>query len=485
MTETTTPSSEFSPESDLEPGENIKEQIKDLITNIDENPEISEDEQKLIDEVLQNLDVSYKAGRLETRVWTRKQLSVLEGKMKTLIEAGTTDLEGEQTGLTPLRGVIEQFVRRTEMVHELKILNGEENLDIAAFQALSCDELVELEASHPGVLFFLFVTPLGESKEFLDLDAAQALYESPPLDAAMYIDFQGNQSAEDGLGAADVFPPKIREMSCFTGGDESLKRTSTRRIGLQGKNRPGTGFFDAEGYIPVFTGDHVMFSTPKEDAPDFSQFRIPDGQTVTEEGKEKSKDGEWDEAAYEKEYGEADREFLDGLRGKNSPRDKQYSEEQLDAIVAAIEKEGAGKDIVAQAAKALQEGFNDITCCWDWIDNAYLKAGYPQAKRRSVWTHDKYKRKLSKKSEYGPSQNDPANNVPQHVFDSVEAGDWLYHYNGNPYVYGDHSVLFEGWKNKEKGIAWVYSAGGARKKGRRHTVNLKKNPITKVIKPLV
>lgn len=47
-------------------------------------------------------------------------------------------------------------------------------------------------------------------------------------------------------------------------------------------------------------------------------------------------------------------------------------------------------------------------------------------------------------------------NYPNRWTDFLEAGDWLYIYNGNSTSIGSHSVIFLGWENEADGQAWIF-----------------------------
>ncbi|MBS9777451.1 MAG: hypothetical protein KGV50_01690 [Gammaproteobacteria bacterium] len=78
--------------------------------------------------------------------------------------------------------------------------------------------------------------------------------------------------------------------------------------------------------------------------------------------------------------------------------------------------------------------------CWDFINVAYNRAGFPQNKRATVF-------KGTKK------------NGPYAKASMIQPGDWLYYIN---HSYNDvpHSGIFVRWVDKKKKIASILSYGG-------------------------
>ena len=77
--------------------------------------------------------------------------------------------------------------------------------------------------------------------------------------------------------------------------------------------------------------------------------------------------------------------------------------------------------------------------CWDYLNAAYTKAGYPPARRRIVY----------RKGKRGPYAN----------VARIQPGDWLYYIN---HSYGgiEHSGLFVGWINRARKQGLILSYGG-------------------------
>lgn len=82
--------------------------------------------------------------------------------------------------------------------------------------------------------------------------------------------------------------------------------------------------------------------------------------------------------------------------------------------------------------------------CWDYLNEAFNRAGYPQAKRQTVFK-GKYK---------GGRYADG---------DAIQPGDWLYYVN-HSYNDVEHSGLFIGWTDKAKREALIFSYAGEGRK---------------------
>lgn len=128
---------------------------------------------------------------------------------------------------------------------------------VADLRALPVEQLIELEDKHEGILLYAF-TDFVDASTQINIEHFEAFYREPPLGTKLGINFHGNDEAEAKIGGADLLPPSVRCITVLTDGDPGKKRTSTRRLGLKGQNKSGNGFFDSNGYIPVFTGDQVI-----------------------------------------------------------------------------------------------------------------------------------------------------------------------------------------------------------------------------------
>ena len=80
--------------------------------------------------------------------------------------------------------------------------------------------------------------------------------------------------------------------------------------------------------------------------------------------------------------------------------------------------------------------------CWDWLNTAFVQAGYPASKRDVILNH-------SKRGPYAAPRQ-------------IQPGDWLYYIN---HSYGniEHSGLFVGWVDRRKRRGLILSYGGQRR----------------------
>lgn len=127
----------------------------------------------------------------------------------------------------------------------------ESALTVEDLSLLPVDELREMEKLRPGTLLFAFTT-WGDKQKGLDVTLLGNAY-LPQNGDSFTIDFRGNEAAYWEIGAADLMPPEVRGIKVLTQAGE--ERTSERRVGLKGETRGG--FFDAEGYMPIFSKDVV------------------------------------------------------------------------------------------------------------------------------------------------------------------------------------------------------------------------------------
>ncbi len=110
--------------------------------------------------------------------------------------------------------------------------------------------------------------------------------------------------------------------------------------------------------------------------------------------------------------------------------------------------EGAERKAIPSAKKVMQTirymVENKVIikgACWDYLNEAFTKAGYPQGKRTII-------HKGTKNGPYVPSAK-------------IQAGDWLYYIN-HSYHNVEHSGLFIAWVNyaKRQGLIMSYAGEG-------------------------
>ncbi len=83
-----------------------------------------------------------------------------------------------------------------------------------------------------------------------------------------------------------------------------------------------------------------------------------------------------------------------------------------------------------------------VGACWDWLNAAYNRAGFPANKRQKVFTS--------------------TIKGPYAKLSAVRPGDWIYHVN-HSYHNVPHSGMFIGWIDAEKHQAVMLSYGGERR----------------------
>lgn len=111
-------------------------------------------------------------------------------------------------------------------------------------QRASQPELRQLEKEHPGSLAFFFGKRIEQDKESI-----LHLQETYKKGDKIKVDFLQNMQAEMTIGLGDMLPATVRKVSVIdaAGG----KRTSEVFV-------EGVGYYDRQGYIPVFSGYTVI-----------------------------------------------------------------------------------------------------------------------------------------------------------------------------------------------------------------------------------
>jgi hypothetical protein len=196
-------------------------------------------------------------------------------------------------------------LRRKGIEKDISGLEGVETVE--DLREVPVDKLIALEDKHEGILLYAF-TDFAEGNQKVDLKNFDKLYRKPTPGTKLKVSFRGNPGAEAQIGAADLFPPSVRRITVYEQGDTAGGRTSTRRIGLKGQNKPGTGFYDAAGYMPIFSGDEVIIGGAKEAAKGIDQA-FEEKYRKTDPAKPKER-GALDYVKYEKDWGEKERGFI-------------------------------------------------------------------------------------------------------------------------------------------------------------------------------
>ena len=138
--------------------------------------------------------------------------------------------------------------------------------------------------------------------------------------------------------------------------------------------------------------------------------------------------------------------------------------ENLEEILNIAEDNATivGKKVLETARLMIANQEIVLGSCWDYIDAAYIRAGYVENQRLTV-----FKSKLQ-----GPYVD----------VTKIQAGDWLYFIN---HSYGDveHSSVFVAWTNFEKKEALMisYSGGNQAKPARYKTYDL--SSVYNIIRP--
>jgi hypothetical protein len=201
--------------------------------------------------------------------------------------------------------ILVEDLRRADIEKNISELEGVENVE--DLRALSVDQLISLEDKHEGILLYAF-TDFARGGDALDLEHFAEFYRSPQPGAKLRVSFRGNAEAESKIGAADIFPPSVRRITIYRQGDTSRARTSTRRVGLKGRNDAGTGFYDQRGYMSIFSEDEVIIGGDKLSGTGVKMgFERKYRERVPGKPAER---GALDYGKYQRERGTADQQFL-------------------------------------------------------------------------------------------------------------------------------------------------------------------------------
>lgn len=118
-----------------------------------------------------------------------------------------------------------------------------------------------------------------------------------------------------------------------------------------------------------------------------------------------------------------------------------------------------GKKVVQTAIRISKTKEYNPTCCWDWMDHIYKSAG---VQRKRIYDDHVYR-----------GRNCGTHHASEELVDQIVPGDRIYFNNQNTSDdYGNHSVIFLEWIDREKRQARVAS-GYANHPGRIHEIFLR------------
>ncbi len=426
------------------PVQTIESVVTDTVEKSGKNPEEKLEAIKKV--VVQN--------KLDLELKTHGDLSLIrEATEKALAK-------DENEGMPYLGDVIDNLAHRKQAEQEMSnlpglkdVLNGVEKVE--DLRSLDAETLIKLEDHYEGILLYAF-TDIAGDKEKLDFKSWSVMYKEPKPGTKLQVDFRGNSAGEGRIGAADLLSPSVRGITVYENADPNNARKSLRRIGLKGRNQPGNGFFDANGYMAVHSGDTMEIS-----------------------GVDASLQGPLNEESY-KRYSESpeaqnDKKFLDELyiKNPNAQRRKQMSTEEIDALMGDIEARGTAKKVLeavqTEAKEKLENPKDESRNCGQIAGGIYRRAGVSQ-------------RQIFRDTNYDGLDCGDHHATPEQM-DRIESGDWLWYNNKNPGWKGLHSAIFLRWINKETGEAEMAS-GYVGRGIRIHTANLKEKPVTRIVKPV-
>jgi len=132
---------------------------------------------------------------------------------------------------------------------------------------------------------------------------------------------------------------------------------------------------------------------------------------------------------------------IDNLNQYSKDEQSESIEEILDQALN-IAPDG-GRNILLTTREMISNQEIIIGGCWDYINAAYNRAGYPIKLRESI-----FKSKFQ-----GPYVTD----------EKILPGDWLYFVN-HSYNDTEHSAIFVGWTNEKKKEALMISYDGEKRK---------------------
>lgn len=466
--------------------------------------EISTEKGRNIESDMVKFGNKFGSDKLKIAVDTVVEISELKEKLAKEVD---TNFEGNDETYPAYFNKLKSRKKAEEEIGKLPEISRviEDTEKIKDLRKLNMETLIKLESQYEGILMYAFTDKINEDRSEEKIDFANWKgYSEPKAGTKLLVNFHDNQDAERNLGAADMFPPCIRKITVYGNGKSENARTSEKRMGLKGRNKDHEGFFDKQGYIPVFTTDIVIIGGEQEPEKNIDYNFA--AQFLNNMGK-------LDETSYEKyktsEEAKKDESFVKKL-GEENPKfqkGKAISAEEISGIMEHVETTGSGKKVIEVGLKILSGEMERYVpeSCGDWVRNVYKQAG---VKEKIVWHNYSY---------YKPGNDKLSSDEEENMINIIQPGDWLWYFNNNGAGLGRdgeslgkiwenaHAVIFVEWIDKEKRIAKIMNANGGKAPTSTGTVDLsgakegvtyeemckgdKKNnirakrPITKIGKP--
>ena len=123
-----------------------------------------------------------------------------------------------------------------------------------------------------------------------------------------------------------------------------------------------------------------------------------------------------------------------------SARQNSYLKYQEFILKAEAQASTPAREVMQTVRQMVEEKVIIRGACWDYLDAAFTKAGYPRGKRKIIHKGTK-------------------NGGPYASAEKIRIGDWLYYIN-HSYHDVEHSGMFIGWINKQKREGLIMSYAG-------------------------
>ncbi len=412
-----------------------------------------------------NLEAKKTPSKQEVVKQTQNQLKNLD---KALVDSNAPIDEAQEASESYRGAKFDDKARYEQAQNEIKNLPQVEDIigTVEELSQLTADQLIKLEDNYPGILLYAFTDIVGQDTK-LDFNNWGA-YKQPTPGMRLVINFRGNRDAERKIGSGDIMPVSVRVVTVYEDGDANRKRTSDVRIGLKGRNQAGTGFFDKQGYIPVFSGDVVLIGG--EDKPEVGVDPTFDQKFPTEEAYKASSEYKTAWAQLTSALKPSARESS-SASPKKRPRFKRVLTPKEALVYMESLRDGSVGARLIKSVQAIIAGMVYPKHCWDWINTVYKMAGI--TKKVRIYQNLNYEGK-----DCGDCH------APDEMVAALQPGDWVYYNNCNKYdTHGNHSAIFCGWKDESHRIALMASGANGRI-GRFHVVDLVDQPVTHITRPV-
>lgn len=315
-------------------------------------------------------------------------------------------------------------------------------------------------------------------KENQGFDRMAAQFSKRKVDensrAYLEINLHNKSKFEMNIGAGHICPPSWKRVAIVD--LEGNLRIGERKVPGKDNFRGGKiGYFDDQGeYLVIFSG-YKVYPLEVLSEEEKADKKLIDKQTEKEskfykENKEEIMNYVVRESSYSIGRAEMSRLEIQRIR---------------DQVLGLEEIKDPGERVAAVAKWIHENEKIHARHCYNWVERVYAIAGVQN--KRVIYRNLDYARGEDGKLGASRDAREGMHAVRERpdLLDNLKPGAWLWVNNRNTSdIAGNHSVIFMGWKNEERKIAYCANWLGAKPELQKiSTIDFNKVPIVSITSP--